>query len=94
MRLFRILFAFDLLGLLALLYFFLDGLRFPSSGGNSMGVWTPLLLAVVGLLAGAWRLRSKGYAGAANGLLGLLAAPFVLYLLFVGLMVALQPSMR
>ena len=37
MRLFPILFAFDALGLLGLVWFFLDGLRNPSSGGDYMG---------------------------------------------------------
>jgi hypothetical protein len=40
----RILFAFDVLGLLVLVYFFVDGLRTATSGGDYMGVWMPILL--------------------------------------------------
>jgi len=93
-RLFRILFAFDVLGLLVLLYFFVDGLRYATAGGDYMGAWVPLLLVPAAVLAGAWALHGKGKDGVANLLLGALAAPFVLYLLFVGLFVVLDPDMR
>jgi UPF0716 family protein affecting phage T7 exclusion len=93
MRLFRILFAFDVLGLLVLLYFFLDGLRYEP-GGEYLGLWLPILLVPAAALAGAWALRGKGRSGTANVLLGVLAAPFVLCLLFIGLFVVLQPDMR
>ncbi len=94
MRLFRTLLALDGLGWLVLVYFFADGLRYPSSGGNYFGTWLPILLVPLGLMAGAWALQSNGKVGLANVLLGLLAAPFVLYLLFIGMFVVLQPDMR
>ena len=94
MRLFRALLAFDVLGWLVLAWFFVDGLRYPSSGGDYFGTWMPILLVPVALLGGAWALRSNGKVGLANVLLGLLAAPFVLYLLFIGMFVVLQPDMR
>jgi hypothetical protein len=100
MRLFPILFAFDALGLLALVYFFLDGLRYPSSGGDYLGTWLPLLLVPAAMLAGALALRRAGPSRrfapqserAANALLGVLAVPFALYGLFVLAMVVVQPS--
>ena len=94
MRLFRILFVFDVLGLLVLAYFFVDGLRSATAGGDYTEVWMPILVVPIAVLAGAWLLQSKGKTGVANVLLGVLAAPFVLYLLFVGLFVVLQPDMR
>jgi hypothetical protein len=94
MRLFRALFAFDVLGLLVLAWFFVDGLRYPSSGGDYFGTWVPILLVPLLVLCGSWALGAQGRTGAANVLLGVLAAPFVLYLLFVGLFVVLQPDMR
>lgn len=94
MRLFRILFAFDALALLALLYFFADGLRSATPGSGYVATWVPLLLVPIAALAGAAALRGKGRTGAANVLLGVLAAPFVLYLLFIALFVVLQPDMR
>ena len=69
MRLFPILFAFDALGLLGLVWFFLDGLRYPSSGGDYMGTWLPLLLVPAAMLAGALALRMKGKTGVAKALL-------------------------
>ena len=93
MGLFRILFAFDALALLVLLYFFADGLRYGADG-DYMSLWLPVLLVPAAVLAGAWALRGKGKVGAANVLLGVLAAPFLLYLLFVGLFVVLDPDMR
>ena len=92
MGLFRILFAFDALGMLVLAYFFADGLRY--GGEDYLSLWLPILLVPAAVLAGAWALRAKGRTGPANVLLGVLAAPFVLCLLFVGLFVVLQPDMR
>ena len=93
MALFRILFGFDILAMLVLVYFFADGLRYEP-GGEHLGVWLPVLLVPAAVLAGAWALRGKGKIGPANVLLGVLAAPFVLALLFIGLFVVLQPDMR
>ena len=93
MRLFRLLFAFDALALLGLVYFFADGLRY-GAGEGYLGLWLPILLVPAGALAGAWALRAGGRTAAANVLLALLEAPFALYLLFVGLFVVLQPDMR
>jgi hypothetical protein len=91
--LFRILFVFDALALLVLAYFFVDGLQYEP-GGDYLGTWMPILLVPAAVLAGAWALHGKGRTGAANVLLGVLAAPFLLYLLFIGLFVVLQPDMR
>ena len=93
MKLFRILFGFDALALLGLIYFFADGLRYDP-GPDYSATWLPILLVPAAVLAGAWVLRGKGKVGAANVLLGVLAAPFVLYALFVGLFVVLDPDMR
>jgi len=92
-KLFRILFGFDALALLVLIYFFIDGLRY-ASGSDYMGAWAPLLLVPIAVLTLAWVLKGKGSLVAANVLLGLLAAPFLLYGLFVGLFVVLAPDMR
>jgi hypothetical protein len=91
---FRTLFVIDLLGWLVLGYFFLDGLRYASSGGDYFGTWMPILLVPLAVLAGAWALHGKGKTGIANLLLAILAAPFVLYLLFIAMFVVLQPDFR
>jgi hypothetical protein len=46
------------------------------------------------MLAGAWALQRKGHGVPAKVLLWVLAAPFLAYLLFVGMFVVLQPDMR
>jgi len=92
--LFRILFVFDVLGWLVLAYFFVDGLRYPSSGGDYLGTWMPILLIPLAVLGGALALHSNGKTGVAKVLLAILASPFVLYLLFVGMFVVLQPDFR
>jgi hypothetical protein len=93
MKLFRILFAFDVLALLVLVYFFLSGLQY-GAGGDYLSAWAPLLAAPIVALGGAWALRANGKVGAANVVLGLLALPFLFYLLFVGLFVLLDPDMK
>ena len=93
MKLFRVLFAFDALALLVLAYFFVDGLRYDP-GEDYIGTWVPILLVPIVVLAGSWALHANGKTGTAKLLLGLLAAPFLIYLLFIGLFVVLQPDMR
>lgn len=93
MKLFRVLFGFDLLAVLVLAYFFLDGLRY-GAGAEYLGAWAPLLVVPALTSAAAWTLRANGKVGFANVLLMLLAAPFVVYLLFVGLFVLLDPDMK
>ena len=94
MRLFRVLFAFDLLALLVLAWFFVHGLRYATPGSDYAATWAPILLIPVAVLGAAWALNAKARTGTANVLLGVLAAPCLLYLLFVGLFVVLQPDMR
>jgi hypothetical protein len=94
MKLFRILFGLDALALVGLLYFFADGLRTATAGSDYVNAWVPLLLVPAAVLALAWVLKGRGKTVAANVLLGLLAAPFVLYGLFIGLFVVLDPDMR
>ena len=91
MRLYWILFAFDALVLLVLLYFFVDGLRYAGPGGPA-GEWLPILGVPIAVLAGAWALRANGKRGLGSLLLGLLAVPPMLYLLFFGLLLALAPN--
>ena len=94
MKLFRILFGFDALALLVLLYFFADGLRTATVGADYVNAWVPLLLVPAAVLGLAWVLKGRGNLVAANVLLGLLSAPFVFYGLFIGLFVALDPNMQ
>jgi hypothetical protein len=94
MKLFRILFAFDALCFLGLLYFFVTGIGTATPGSGFIEAWIPLLLVPAAVLAVAWVLKRGGRTTGANVLLALLAAPFLLYGLFVGLFVLLDPDMR
>ena len=91
--LFRILFVFDMLGLLGVLYFFVDGLQY-SPGTDYMVTWAPILLVVIGALVLAWTLKRKGKAGWANVLLGVLALPFLALAAFAGLFILIAPDMK
>ncbi|MDR2858483.1 MAG: hypothetical protein LBV50_11650, partial [Novosphingobium sp.] len=71
-----------------LVYFFLDGLQYPSSGGPYFSIWLPLLGMLIAILAGAGILHNKGKHTMATVLLALLAAPPVLYIAFFGLLIA------
>jgi hypothetical protein len=84
--------VFDALALLVLVYFFADGLRYARRA-RLRRTWCRCCWC----RSRRWRARGaarQGPDGGANVLLGVLAAPFVLYLLFVGLFVVLQPDMR
>ena len=93
MKLFRILIAFDALGLLALLYFFLDGLRYATNG-DYFGIWAVVLVVPAGMLAWAWSLKGKGNLTGANILLGVLSVPFAFALFFVGLFIVAPPDFK
>lgn len=91
MRFYWTLFAVDALTLLVLIYFFLDGLRYSASG-SMVATWLPILIVPAAVLAGASVLRGKGKQGLATLLLGLMALPPLAFVLFFGLLLALNPS--
>lgn len=88
MRLFRLLLVFDALLLLVLLYFFVDGLQY----GPPAGEWLFMLGVPAAVMAGAWALKGKGRTGLASLMLFALALPGLLYLLFIALILILQPN--
>jgi hypothetical protein len=91
MRLHRILFAFNALVLLVLVYFFIEGLQY-GSGGDAVVIWLPILGVPIAVMAGAWALRANGKQKLASLLLFLLALPALLYILFFGLLILINPS--
>jgi hypothetical protein len=88
MWLFRILFDFDALLLAVLLYFFVDGLQY----GPPAEEWLFMLGIPAAVLAGAWALQANGKRGLGSILLFALATPGLLYLLFIALLLILQPN--
>ena len=91
MNWYRILFAFDLLVVLVLVYFFADGLRYGQPGAT-LAIWLPILAVPVAMLFGASALHGKGRNKLAMTLLLLLAVPPALFALFFGLLLAANPS--
>ncbi len=91
MWLYRSLFTFDALVVLVLAYFFLDGLQYSASA-EYVAIWLPILAVPIGVLAGAWVLQAKGKGSLASLVLGILAAPPVLFIAFFGLLMATTPN--
>ena len=91
--LFRILLIFDLLFVLVLLYFFVDGLKYAGSV-TSQGFWIPILGMPIVALVGALMLKSNGKTNVATAVLGALAIPPLFFMLFFGAILILEPSWR
>lgn len=84
---YRILFGFDLLVVLVLAYFFVEDLRYDSSGGAS-AYWLPVLGVPIALMVLSTIAYTRGRKRLATVLLLLLTLPPVLYILFFGLLFA------
>ena len=91
MKLYRFLLVFDGLAFALLLFFFASGLG-TATNDDYVTVWLPLLLIPGAVIAGALMLHGKGKTGIAKLLLGLLAVPGVLYLLFILMSSATMPA--
>ena len=87
---YRTFYAIDALAVLVLAYFFLDGLRYSSDAGY-ITIWLPLLAVPIAILVAAPALRKRGQNAAATALLVVLAIPPVCFVLFFGLLIALNP---
>lgn len=84
---YRALFAFDLLVVLVLAFFYVDDLRYDSSGGAS-AYWLPALGVPIAILAASAFAHMRGYRRTATGLLLVLTLPPLLYILFFGFLFA------
>ena len=91
MKTFWLLWGFDALIALVILYFFFVGLADGSVSSFNMGSWLLLLLAVGGVLLGSYWLRSAGYSRPAYGVLLILALPGFLCLLFFLAVLIIHP---
>lgn len=88
---FWILWGFDALLALVILYFSLAGLADGSVSSSNMGLWLVIVLAVCGIMFGSIALRSAGRLGLAVAVLLVLALPGLLLILFFGLLLVIQP---
>lgn len=91
MTFFWILWGFDALIALVVLYFFFIGLADGSVSSFNMGLWLFLLAAVAAILLGSLWLKSHDRTGLAKGVLCILAVPGFLYLLFVLVVLITKP---
>ena len=80
---FWLLWGFDALIALVVLYFFFTGLFDGSVSSFNMGVWLIILLGLTGIMGGSLCLFSAGRSGIATIVLLLLAIPGVLFALFL-----------
>jgi hypothetical protein len=90
-RTFWILWGFDALIAAIFLFFFFWGLADGSVSSFNIVLWLGILAGLAAVLGGSLKLRSKGHAGPALGLLMILAIPGVLGLLFFLAVLILQP---
>jgi hypothetical protein len=88
---FWLLWGFDVLIALVVLYFFVIGLADGSISSFNIGLWLLILLAVGGVVLGSLWLHSAGHSGAAKGVLLILAVPGLLFLLFFLSVLLLKP---
>jgi hypothetical protein len=88
---YRILFAFDVLVVLVLAYFFIDGLQYNPSGAT-LALWLPILAMPIGVLTGAWVVAARGKKRLASVLLTALAIPPLIFVLFFGALLVANPS--
>lgn len=91
MLFFWILWAFDAIIALVVLYFFFVGLADGSVSSFNMGLWLSILSAVAAILLGSLWLKSHDRAGLAKGVLSILAVPGFLYLLFFLMVIIGKP---
>jgi hypothetical protein len=88
---FWILWGFDALVALVVLYFFIVGLVDGSVSSFNGGLWAMVLLALAAFLGGGLLLRSAGHPVIAAVLLAIMAVPSLLTGLFFLLMILLKP---
>lgn len=94
MILFGILCGVDALIALSVLIFFFWGLADGTVSAFNIGLWLAMLGGVAAMLGGGIALRTYGQRALGNLLLAVLAAPGLLYFLFLLLILVLQPDFR
>lgn len=93
MSFYRPVLAFDALFVAVLTYFYLDGLQYPGSRSAS-GLWLLIIGVPVAAIIAAWQLKAKGRLKSANALLGIVAMPPLLFVIYFGAIMISQPTWR
>ena len=90
-RLFRTLWWLDALIAAIFVFFFFWGLADGTVSSFNIVLWLAILAGLAGVLAGSRRLKAKGHAAPALGLVLVLAIPGMLGVLFFLAVLILQP---
>jgi hypothetical protein len=91
MNFFWILWGFDGIIALVILYFFIIGLADGSITSANLGLWFLILFLVAGIMGGSLLLKTYGHLTTARIVLFLMALPGFIYLLFILLVVLGKP---
>jgi len=83
MNFFHLLLIFDAIASLVVLYFFFVGLNDRSVSSRNMGLWLAIIGVICIVLGGSYWLNLHNYHLSARLLLGVLAIPAFLYLIFI-----------
>jgi hypothetical protein len=86
-NLFWVLWGFDAIIALVVIYFFFIGLADGSVSSFNIGLWLVVLLVLAVLMLGSLWLKSHEWVGLAKICLSILAVPSMLYLLMMLLMI-------
>lgn len=88
---FWIILAIDAVAAAVALYYFLSGLARGTVSSFNIGIWAALLAGLAVVLGGGLALRGAGRTGWAVALLGVVAIPALLYLVFILSVIILKP---
>ena len=88
---FWILWGFDAVLALVVLFFFVAGLADGSVSSRNMGLWLVVLLVLAGVMLGSLGLRKAGRTGLGYVVLLVLALPGLLFILFFGALLIINP---
>ena len=88
---FWVLWGWDAILSLVILYFFVAGLADGSVSSFNIGLWLVIVLVVCAVMFGSLALRSAGRIGLAVALLLVIALPGLLFVLFMGLVIVTNP---
>jgi hypothetical protein len=88
---FWILWGWDAIVSLVILYFFVAGLADGSVSSFNMGLWIVIVLVLLAVMLGSLALRAWGRVGLAVALLLVLALPGLLFTLFFCVLIVSHP---
>jgi len=91
---FWVLWGWDALIAAVILYVFLAGLADGSVSSVNMGLWLTTVAILAGVMIGSLALRSATRIALAVSLLLLLAIPGMLFALFVGAIIVMNPDFK